>query len=121
MGELGRTADSCGRCAWLGNAGGLGPSVEAVRVVASSNGVGKLALCFPGVKEGCGGDLGTFWSSTGVSARFVVDGAEWSLIAGGKGSSWWGRRLKLCPKSPFLGGLGSLRVKGDSGNGPIDF
>jgi hypothetical protein len=87
VGELGRTADSWDRCAWLGNAGGFGPSVEAVRVVTSSNGVGKLALCFPGVKEGRGEGLGMSWSSTRVSAKIVVDGADGSSIAGGKGSS----------------------------------
>ena len=58
VGELGRTAGGWDRCAGLGNAGGFGPSVEAVRVGTSSNGMGKLALCPPGVKEGCGGDLG---------------------------------------------------------------
>ena len=87
IGELGRTADGWDRCAWLGNAGGFGPSVEAVRVGTSSNGMGKLALCPPGVREGCGGGLGMIWSSTGVSAKFVVDGADGSSIAGGKGSS----------------------------------
>ena len=121
VGELGRTAGGWDRCTGLGNAEGTGPSGEAVRADTSSNGMGKLALCPPGVKEGCGGDLGTIWSLTGVSARFVADGAEWSLIAGGNGSSWWGRRLEPCPKSPFLGGLGSLGVKEDSGRGPITF
>ena len=87
VGELGRTAGGWDRCAGLGNAGGFGPSVEAVRVGTSSNGMGKLALCFPGVKEGRGEDLGMSWSSTGVSAKFVVDGADGSSIAGGKGSS----------------------------------
>ena len=115
MGELGRTAGGWDRCAGLGNAGGFGPSVEVVRVGTSSNGMGKLALCPPGAKEGCGGDLGTIWSLTGVSARFVVDGVEGSSIAGGIGSSGWGKRLETDPKSPFLGGLGSLvGVKGDS-------
>ncbi len=83
--------------------------------------MGKLALCPPGVREGCGGGLGMIWSSTGVSARFVVDGADGSSIAGGKGSSGWGKRLEPCPKSPFLGGLGSLGVKEDSGRGPTTF
>ncbi len=121
MGELGRTAGGWERCAGLGNAGGFGPSVEAVRVGTSSNGMEKLALCPPGVKEGCGEDLGMFWSSTGVSAKFVVDGTDGSSIAGGEGSSGWGKRLEPCPKSYFLGGLGSLGVKEDSGRGPMTF
>jgi hypothetical protein len=114
VGELGRTAGGWDRCTGLGNAEGTGPSGEAVRADTSSNGMGKLALCPPGVKEGCGGDLGTIWSLTGVSARFVAEGVEGSSIADGKGASGWGRRLETDPKSPFLGGLGSLGVKGDS-------
>ena len=120
-GELGRTAGGWDRCVVLGNAEGTVPLGEAVQADTLSNGMGKVALCPPGVKEGCGGDLGSIWSSTGVSARFVADASERSLIAGGNGSSGWGRWLEPCPKSSFLGGLGSLGVKGDSGKGPLTF
>jgi hypothetical protein len=83
--------------------------------------MGRLALYFPGVKEGCGGGLGATWSSTEVSAKFVAVGVGGSSIADGKGSSGWGGRLETCPKSSFLGNLGSLGVKGDSGKGPLTF
>ena len=42
----------------LENAEGTGPSEETVRADTSSNGMGALALCPPGVKEGCDGGLG---------------------------------------------------------------
>ena len=61
--------------------------MEAVRVVASSNGVRKLVLCFPGVKEGRGEGIKVSWSSAGVSAKIVVGSVDESSIAGGKGSS----------------------------------
>ena len=61
--------------------------MDAVRIVTSSNGARKLALCFPGVKEGRGEGLRVSWSSAGVSAKIVVGGVGESSIAGRKGSS----------------------------------
>ena len=101
-------------------AGGIS-CTGAICFNSSWNGMGKLALSPPGVREGCGGGLGMIWSSTGVSARFVAEGVEGSSIADGEGASGWGRWLEPCPKSSFLGALDTLGAMGGSGRGPMTF